>query len=411
MAGNTADPVPPTRRSPRNSLLGSATPHRPPSVISNSPSSPVAPKRCLTARRRRRAWWRSPSKLSTVSTTCSSTLGPARAPSLVTWPTRTVVRVRALASATSAWVHALTWVTEPGAASTSASKTVWMRVDDQHVGGEPLDTGGHPLQGGLGHDPHARHQRAQPGRPALDLLWRLLGGYEQAAGPAGGQRGQGLEEESGLADAGLAPERGSPTRGPAHRRVPGRAPPRRSGAGRAVSASTSTRAIGISAGREATSPRPPPPNPVGVPASSISSTRVFHSPQVGHRPAQRGLMAPQSPQRWMVRRRLMVATLNSGCDRQVDAQPGPQRRAACRGWLRPPPRSGRRRRRRRNSSQVTTARTITTTTATAISISSRRSWWAMWELADNACLVPSFNTHCDSPLALDRGVGRPRRSR
>ena len=39
-------------------------------------------------------------------------------------------------------------------------------VDDQHIGGEPLDTGGHPLQGGLGHDPHAGHQRARAGPPA-----------------------------------------------------------------------------------------------------------------------------------------------------------------------------------------------------------------------------------------------------
>ena len=56
----------------------------------------VGPKRCLTARSRRRAWWRSPSKDRTVSTTCSSTRGPARAPSLVTWPTRTVARLGVL---------------------------------------------------------------------------------------------------------------------------------------------------------------------------------------------------------------------------------------------------------------------------------------------------------------------------
>ena len=47
-------------------------------VISNRPSSSVEPKRCLTARSRRRAWWRSPSNDSTVSTTCSSTRGPGQ---------------------------------------------------------------------------------------------------------------------------------------------------------------------------------------------------------------------------------------------------------------------------------------------------------------------------------------------
>ena len=59
--------------------LGSGTPTSPASVISNRPSSSVEPKRCLTARSRRRAWWRSPSNDSTVSTTCSSTRGPASA--------------------------------------------------------------------------------------------------------------------------------------------------------------------------------------------------------------------------------------------------------------------------------------------------------------------------------------------
>ena len=59
-------------------------------VISNRPSSSVEPNRCLVARSSRSAWWRSPSNDSTVSTRCSSTRGPARPPSLVTWPTRIV---------------------------------------------------------------------------------------------------------------------------------------------------------------------------------------------------------------------------------------------------------------------------------------------------------------------------------
>src|SRR5439155_1445887 len=42
------------------------------------------PNRFFTARSTRYEWWRSPSKYSTVSTRCSSTRGPARAPSLVT---------------------------------------------------------------------------------------------------------------------------------------------------------------------------------------------------------------------------------------------------------------------------------------------------------------------------------------
>ena len=61
-----------------------------PSRTGRAPS--VGPNRCFTARRRRRAWCRSPSKLSTVSTRCSSWRGPARDPSLVTWPMSTTAQ-------------------------------------------------------------------------------------------------------------------------------------------------------------------------------------------------------------------------------------------------------------------------------------------------------------------------------
>ena len=61
-------------------------PCSPRSVIANTPSSLTAPKRFLIARTRRKVECVSPSKYSTVSTMCSSTRGPASAPSLVTWP-------------------------------------------------------------------------------------------------------------------------------------------------------------------------------------------------------------------------------------------------------------------------------------------------------------------------------------
>jgi hypothetical protein len=63
---------------------GFGTGRSPAPVISNTPSSLTAPKRFFTARTTRCAWCRSPSNDSTVSTTCSSTFGPARLPSLVT---------------------------------------------------------------------------------------------------------------------------------------------------------------------------------------------------------------------------------------------------------------------------------------------------------------------------------------
>src|SRR4029453_2038846 len=74
---------------------------------------------------RRRAWCWSPSKLRTTSTRCSRVLGPATAPSLVTWPTRKVAMERSLASRTSWAATSRTWPTPPGAPASSGSATVW----------------------------------------------------------------------------------------------------------------------------------------------------------------------------------------------------------------------------------------------------------------------------------------------
>ena len=83
-------PAPARRAATGRSRDGLATPFRPFSVIANTPISLTAPKRFLIARTRRKLECVSPSKYSTVSTMCSSTRGPASAPSLVTWPTRTM---------------------------------------------------------------------------------------------------------------------------------------------------------------------------------------------------------------------------------------------------------------------------------------------------------------------------------
>src|SRR5258708_7679810 len=76
---------------------GLETPRRPLSVIANTPSSFTAPKRFLKARMSRKLWCVSPSKYSTASTICSTTRGPAIAPSLVTWPTSTTTAPLAFA--------------------------------------------------------------------------------------------------------------------------------------------------------------------------------------------------------------------------------------------------------------------------------------------------------------------------
>ncbi len=114
------------RRSARNSAEGLATCARPWSVISNTPISSVAPKRFFTARRMRNWWPRSPSKYSTASTMCSSTRGPAMAPSLVTWPTSTSAKPADLARRISSNAAARTWATVPGALSMVSSHIVWI---------------------------------------------------------------------------------------------------------------------------------------------------------------------------------------------------------------------------------------------------------------------------------------------
>jgi hypothetical protein len=68
----------------------------------------------------------SPSKYSTVSTMCSSTRGPASAPSLVTWPTRTTATPLALAARVRCAAHSRTCATEPGAEVSWSEYTVWI---------------------------------------------------------------------------------------------------------------------------------------------------------------------------------------------------------------------------------------------------------------------------------------------
>ena len=57
---------------------------------------------------------------------CSSTRGPASAPSLVTWPTRMVVTSSRLAMRVSCAAHSRTWATEPGAEVSASEYSVWI---------------------------------------------------------------------------------------------------------------------------------------------------------------------------------------------------------------------------------------------------------------------------------------------
>ena len=108
----------------RKIALGLLTPRSPRSVMANTPSSLTAPKRFLAARTKRWLEWVSPSKYSTASTMCSSTRGPASAPSLVTCPTNTKVMPVALATRVRCAAHSRTCATDPGADDKASVYTV-----------------------------------------------------------------------------------------------------------------------------------------------------------------------------------------------------------------------------------------------------------------------------------------------
>ncbi len=283
--GATTDPGTPGWRSARNSALGSGTPTSPASPISNRPSSWVLPKRCLVARSMRRAWWRSPSNDSTVSTRCSSTRGPARPPSLVTWPTSTTLTPRALASATSRWAHPRTWPTDPGADPRSGSWTVWMESTTTTAGARASTW---PTMWGsdvsaTSHSPGSR----TPSRSARSATWRADSSavtYRHAGPPA-------ATDASAWSSSVDLPVPGSP---PTTVTDPGTRPPPSTrsssaspvGTGAHASPTASVMRRGVDGGASAT--------PEGPGGPTCSSVRVPLASHAVHHPIHLGASAPHS---------------------------------------------------------------------------------------------------------------------
>ena len=311
--GATTEPAMPGRRSARNSADGSGTPTRPSPVISNRPSSSVEPKRCLAARRSRSAWWRSPSNDSTVSTRCSSTRGPARPPSLVTWPTRTWPW-RPLLGRPHQAVGAVAHLGDrAGGRRQRRVEHGLDRVDDHDVGPH-RPRGGRARGAATVSATSHRFGGSAPSRSARSrTCWADSSAVTyEAAAPGLGQPGQRLEEQRGLADARLAAEQRDRARARARPAAPGRAPP--SSVGRAAHASVSTSAIGIG------TPAVDSARPTALAATgcSISSTSVFHASQAAQRPAHFGSAAPQSVHRYTVLVRAMAPNLRTPCDSRQD---------------------------------------------------------------------------------------------
>ena len=94
--------------------------------MAKTPSSFTGPKRFLSPRK---VLKRVPAGLSSItkqSIMCSSTLGPARPPSFVTWPTSTTDVCVCLAMRVSRAADSRTWVTLPGALVEASTCITWM---------------------------------------------------------------------------------------------------------------------------------------------------------------------------------------------------------------------------------------------------------------------------------------------
>ena len=100
----------------------------------NTPISSTLPKRFFVARRMRWSSVLSPSKYSTVSTMCSSVFGPAMPPPFVTCPTTNTAVPLSFAKRIRRAAHSRTWPTLPGAPSRSRGEDRLDRIDDQHAG-------------------------------------------------------------------------------------------------------------------------------------------------------------------------------------------------------------------------------------------------------------------------------------
>ena len=247
----------------------------------------------------RRAWCRSPSKVSTVSTRCSRTRGPAIAPSLLTWPTSTVVSPRSLAMAASWRAHSLTWATVPGAEPSAGSAMVCMESTTTTSGSSSPTA---PTMAGS--DPAGNSHRSGSRAPRRSA--RSLTCWEDSSAETSRQRAPERASAPSICTTKVdLPMPGSPatrvtepgTRPPASTRSSSSSP-----VGLLRPATRSTHETGWGPGR-APAPRPPPSPVPGAGTgtrggSRSSSTRAFHALHVGQRPDQRGASAPHSAQRW-----------------------------------------------------------------------------------------------------------------
>ena len=245
---------------------------------------------------------RSPSSVSTTSTRCSSVLGPASVPSLVTWPTRITGVAESLANAWSRAAVARTWPTEPCGPSSSSAMSVWIEstMSRRRVAG--LGRGHDRVDVRLGQHVDLRTRRAARRRPGAR---RGAGSGPRTpprtrTGPARDQAARRWPPRP--------PARAStcrcPVRHPAGRRCPerGRRPgrdrprrcPRQRGRRRARRPLPSAVSAGAATGARVRVPDARRGRRRATLTTRVS-TSVFQPPHERHWPSQRRLDAPHVP--------------------------------------------------------------------------------------------------------------------
>ena len=256
-----------------------------------------------------------------MSTTCSRVLGPASDPSLVTWPTSTVARDRALASATRRWADARTCPTEPGAPPSVATCTVCTESTTSRSGSSRsrwatmASTAASP----------ANHKSSwtASSRTARSRTW---------AADSSALTSSTRPPARTLAAANCRVRVDLPTPGSPPNRVtdPGTSPPPNARSASVMPVGTADDSSGANADMGTASPTsgtntdaPPMPDPpldAAPPRTTATSTRAFQSPHVPHRPTQLGWGAPHEAHskvvlvRGPVVRLVMGRNLRTACD-------------------------------------------------------------------------------------------------
>ena len=134
---------------------------------------------------------------------CSSTRGPAIAPSFVTWPMRNSAVPPRLAKRVSCAAHSRTCATEPGADCSVSDHSVWIESITAMLGPRRLERAEHALELRLGGNAHPRGVEREAPRAQRDLLGRFFAGHIEHRLR---ERAQSLQQQRGLADARIAAE-------------------------------------------------------------------------------------------------------------------------------------------------------------------------------------------------------------